>query len=246
MLPHKAITVRSEFSFGALDNLAALPSYRLDAPCDFHIDASTQIIRVERVQLPAALAVVPNKPFVAPVLLFVGGREGRKTGQLVLRESNPLHLHMLAVVFFKSLRQILLGHAQTARIPVADVKHDQRPTVVTLRDVVDGGGAREPVHNPEPYAVFIEHGLKNATYGALLGPDFEPYRLLIPVIAPVAVDHAARILFGVVPACDALQLAALIDDPLPRDYVLLAGFLEQAINPLHFTPPHRRDQTGGE
>ena len=68
------------FLLGLVDDLAALPSDRLDQLLDFPFDAIAQIVRVHRVQFPAATPVVGDEPLVARVFASYrlrGTTEGR-------------------------------------------------------------------------------------------------------------------------------------------------------------------------
>src|SRR5262245_24848998 len=105
----------------------------------------------------------------------------------------------MAVVLGEPAGQILLGHVHAARIVVADVEHDQVAAVVILRHIVDRGGAGESVHHPEADSVLVEHGREHAAYGALLAPDFDAQRLLIPEIAAIGPGYAAGVFGGVIP-----------------------------------------------
>jgi hypothetical protein len=81
--------------------------------------------------------------------------------------------------------------------------------------------------------VRIEHGANDAAQRAFLRPDYDALRLLLPVVAQIARNDAVRIFVRVLPSRDDLKFAGFVDDPVPRDELLLACFLEQAIDPLH-------------
>jgi hypothetical protein len=99
----------------------------------------------------------------------------------------------MTVISGKPLRQVAFGHPQAARVPIADVEHDQWSAVEIVRDFVNFGGAAEPMHDPKPDTVSVQHWSKNAAHGALLGPDFDSHRLLIPIVAPVAVVRQSTV-----------------------------------------------------
>jgi hypothetical protein len=70
-------------------------------------------------------------------------------------------------------------------IVVADVEDDQFSAIVVLRRAVGVGRAVKSVYRVEADRVMVEHRLKNAADGALLGPDLDTDRLLVPEVASI-------------------------------------------------------------
>src|SRR5258708_11005534 len=152
----------------------------------------------------------------------------------------------MAIVLLQAVGEVVFRHEHTARVVIADVEDDVWPPVIVFRNVVDRCRTGEAMHHAKTDAVFIEHGGEHATDGTLLAPHLDARRLLVPEVAAVGPGYGARVLRGVVPGRNPLQPARFVDDPLPRDRTLLAGYPEQAVDALHLVLVHRGDEPGGE
>src|SRR6516164_3741714 len=67
------------FPLGLLNDGAPIPCLRFNLGADSFFDERTEIVRIERVQLPAALAVIVDEPAIARVFLLVRCREPRQS-----------------------------------------------------------------------------------------------------------------------------------------------------------------------
>ena len=115
-------------------------------------------------------------------------------------QRNPPQLDVIAVVLGEPCGQVLFRHEHPARIEVADVEHDQIAAVVIFGNVMGCGGAAESVHRKEADGVLVEHRGKHAAHGALLGPDLDAMRLLVPEIAAIGSRDTAGV-FGRIGPC---------------------------------------------
>ena len=83
---------------------------------------------------------------------------------------------MMPAVFLEPLGEIALRHKHAARIVVANVERDERPTVVTiLSEAVDRRGAAKAVHHLEIDGVFSENLVEHAAHGALFTPHLDAH-----------------------------------------------------------------------
>src|SRR5574337_44151 len=91
-----------------------------------------------------------------------------------------------------------------------------------------------------------QHGRHGAPDGAVLAPNFNANRLVLPVVAPVATDSSVNDLVRIVPSAHALGFAGFIYNPLPRDDALLAGIDKLAAYLVGGCLAHVRDQAQRE
>src|SRR5262249_44338821 len=108
------------------------------------------------------------------------------------------------------------------------------------------GGGIKTVDWVEPNSVPIEHRGEDTAHCSLLAPDLDAMGLLVPEVAAIRWGYDASVRGGITPCCYPLNGAGFVPNPLPWNDTLLASFLQQAIDLLHFIPGHRRNQAGCE
>ena len=75
------------------------------------------------------------------IVALVGDRERWQVADLRADQCDTPHVHVIAIVFGKPRRQILLRHEKAGRIIVADVESNQIATVIILGYIMDAGRA---------------------------------------------------------------------------------------------------------
>src|SRR5262249_22314237 len=104
--------------------------------------------------------------------------------------------------------KIDLRHTQARRVPVADIKCDQRTVIKAIvAGVINLLRRRKAVHNAKADTETIKHRLDHAAHGTLLRPHLDLLGLGLPEVAPV--EEAPGAMVRVLPSADEFEPACL-------------------------------------
>src|SRR5262245_49271361 len=92
---------------GPVHHLAAFPRYGLDQLDDRLLNAVAQLVGVEGVEFPTAVAVSADEPLVARVSALVGRGERQQPVQMFWREGNAPYRDVITSIIGEPSRQVV-------------------------------------------------------------------------------------------------------------------------------------------
>src|SRR5262245_55188517 len=93
----------------------ALPSLPIDLVLNLLLHNIAESVWIERVQFPAALAIVLDKPLIAPVLLLIGGRKGQQARRVLPLQRDAPQFDVMPVVLLEAIWEIAFRHVHAGR-----------------------------------------------------------------------------------------------------------------------------------